>query len=101
MSLWVMEGLCPVLEKVRCKKKQWRHVARNNRSMVDGLVEGSSAVFGSTQAGDLLVLDGEFIIVRDLFVDADRLARIDDYFLFGFYSDDFGVAVWLKVNRRK
>lgn len=65
------------------------------------LVESSSAVLSSTQAGDLLVLDGEFIIIRDLFVDADGLTRIDDYFLFAFYSDDFSIAVWLKVNRRK
>lgn len=69
--------------------------------MAEGLVESSSTVFGSTQTGDLLVFDGEFIIVCDLFVDADRLARIDDYLLFGFYSDDFSIAVWLKVNRRK
>lgn len=62
------------------------------------LVEGSSAVLGSTQAGDLLVLDGEFIIVRDLFIDVDRLPGIDDYFLSGFYRDDFSVAVWLNVN---
>lgn len=64
------------------------------------LVEGSSAVLGSAQARDLLVLDGEFIIVCDLLVDADRLPRIDDNFLFGFYGDDFSIAVWLNVNKR-
>lgn len=65
------------------------------------LVEGSSAVLGSAQAGDLLILDGELIIVRDLLIDADWLARIDDYFLSGFYGDDFRVAVRLNTNRRK
>lgn len=77
--------------------KQQHHVAQH---ICCCSVEGSSAVLGSTQAGDLLVLDGEFIIICDLFIHADWLPGIDDYFLSGVYRDDFSVAVWLNVNRR-
>lgn len=38
-----------------------------------GLVEGSPAVLGATEAGDLHVLDGELIVVCDLLVNIDVL----------------------------
>lgn len=59
------------------------------------LIEGSSTVLRSTQAGDLLILNREFVIISNLFIYINRLPRVDDYLLLSFDGDDFGIAVWL------
>lgn len=41
------------------------------------LVESPATVLGPTQAGDLVLLQGELVVVGDLLVDADRLLRVN------------------------
>lgn len=65
------------------------------------LIEGSSTVLRSTQTGDLLILNREFVIVCDLLIYTNRLPRVDDYLLLSFDSDDFGIAVWLWKEKHK
>ena len=45
---------------------------------------------------DLLVLDGELVVVGDLFTEGDRLLRVDDDLLLAVDGDDFGVTVRLQ-----
>lgn len=65
-------------------------------SEVSPLVECPSAVLCSTQTGDLVLLQGEFVVVGDLFVDGDGLLRVDHDLLLGLDGDHLGVAVWLE-----
>lgn len=59
------------------------------------LVERPAAVLGAAQAGDLLVLDGELVVVCDLLVDVDGLPRVDDDLLLRLHRDHLGVTVGL------
>lgn len=40
-------------------------------------VQSSAAVFCPTQTGDLVLLDGELVVIGDLLINADGLLRID------------------------
>lgn len=60
------------------------------------LVEGPAAILGPTQAGDLVFLQGELVVVRDLLIDADGLLGVDDDLLLRLDGDDLGVAVGLR-----
>lgn len=60
------------------------------------LVEGPAAVLGPTQAGDLVLLQGELVVVGDLLVDADGLLGVDDDLLLRLDGDHLGVAVGLR-----
>lgn len=64
--------------------------------MLFSLVERSAAVLRSTQAGDFVLLQGEFVVVGDLLVNGDRLLGVDHDLLLRLYGDDFSVAVWLR-----
>lgn len=66
-----------------------------------GLVECPAAVLGPTQAGDLVVLQGELVVIGDFFVNGDRLLRVDDDLFLRLDGDDLSVAVWLKDEKRK
>lgn len=59
------------------------------------LIERPPAVLSSAQTRDLLVLDGELVVVGDLLVDVDRLARVDYNLLLRLHRDHLGVAVRL------
>lgn len=48
---------------------------------------------------DLLVLDGELVVVGDFFAERDRLLGVDDDLLLAVDGDDFGVAV--RLQRQK
>ena len=63
------------------------------------LVEGPPAVLGAAQTGDLDVLDGELVVVRDLLVDVDVLFGVDDDLLLRLHRDHLGVAVGLWARR--
>lgn len=64
------------------------------------LVQCPSAVLCSTKAGDLVVLQGEFVVVGDFFVDGDGLLRVDHDLFLGLYGDNLGVAVWLERQEK-
>lgn len=59
------------------------------------LVERPPAVLGSTQTRDLLVLDGELVVIGNLLIDVDRLARVDYNLLLRLHCNHLGVAVRL------
>lgn len=63
-----------------------------------GLVEGPPAVLGATEAGDLNVLNGEFVVIGDLLIDVDVLLRVDDDLLLRLHRDHLGIAVRLWVR---
>ena len=46
--------------------------------------------------GDLVVLQGELVVVGDLLVDRDGLLGVDDDLLLGLDGDHLGVAVGLE-----
>lgn len=66
-----------------------------------GSVERSSAVLRPTQTRDLVLLDGELVVVCDLLVDGDGLLGVDDDLLLGLDGDHLGVAVRLQGSRRR
>lgn len=57
------------------------------------LVERPATVLCSTQARDLVLLQREFVVVGDLFVDGDGLLGVDHNLLLGLYGDDLGVTI--------
>ena len=65
----------------------------------DRLVQGAMAAVGPTQAGDLLVFDGELVVIGDLLADGDGLPGVDDDLLLGLHRDDLSVAVGLRSRR--
>lgn len=65
------------------------------------LVERSPAVLGPTQTGDLLVLDGELVVVRDLLVDVDGLSGVDHNLLLRLHRDHLRITVGLKGKEMK
>lgn len=67
--------------------------------MVEPLVECPAAVLCPTQAGDLVLLQGEFVVVGDLFINSNGLLRVDHNLLLGLYSDNFSIAVWLGMGK--
>lgn len=60
------------------------------------LIQRSPTVLSPTQTGDLLVLDGELVVVRDLLVDVDGLSGVDHDLLLRLHCDDFRITVRLK-----
>lgn len=65
------------------------------------LVQCPAAVLRPTQAGDLVVLQRELVVVGDLLVDGDGLLRVDHNLFLGLYCDYLGVAVWLEEQSNK
>lgn len=65
------------------------------------LVERPTTVLRSTQTRDLVLLQWELVIVRDLFVDGNGLLWVDHNLFLGLYGDDLGVAVWLQGGKKK
>lgn len=59
-----------------------------------GLVEETSAPRASTEADDLLVFDGEMIVVGDLIAFIDDLLGIDDNLLAVSNRKNFCCTVW-------
>ena len=69
----------------------WRQAARK-------LIKVLSAVTCATETRDLLVLDGELVVVCDLFAYGDRLLRVNDDLGLSIHRYDFGVTVGLKFK---
>lgn len=66
------------------------------------LVQRPSAVLRSTQARNLVVLQREFVVVGDFFIDGDGLLGVDHDLLLGLDGDHLGVTVWLgRANERE
>lgn len=62
------------------------------------LVESSPAALSTAKTRDLLILQGEFVVVGDFLIHPDRLLRVDDDLFLGLDRDNFCVAVGLKVD---
>ena len=62
------------------------------------LIKVLSAVTRATETRDLLVLDGELVVVCDLFAYGDRLLRVNDDLGLSIHRYDFGVTVGLKFR---
>lgn len=60
------------------------------------LIQRPSAVLCSTKTRDLNVLNGELVIICDLFIYIDVLFGVDDNLLLRLHSDDLCVAIRLK-----
>lgn len=60
------------------------------------LIQRPPTVLGPTQTGDLHVLDGELVVVRDLLVDVDGLSGVDHDLLLRLHRDDLCITVGLK-----
>ena len=59
-------------------------------------VQGAAAAICSTQTRNLCLLNGKLVVVRDLFVDADRLPGVYHDLLLRLHSDDLCIAVRLQ-----
>lgn len=59
------------------------------------LVQGPSAVLCPTQARNLVLLQREFVVVGDFFIDGNGLLRVDHDLLLGLDGDHLGITVWL------
>lgn len=59
-------------------------------------IERATALGRAAHAGDLLVLDGELVVVGDLLVHVDVALRVDNNLLLRLHGDDLGIAVGLK-----
>lgn len=64
------------------------------------LVECPPAVLCSTQAGDLVLLQREFVVVGNLFIGCDRLLRVDHNLFLGLDGYYLGVTVGLKEKQK-
>lgn len=64
------------------------------------LVQRPSAVLCSTQARNLVLLQREFVVVGDFFIDGDGLLGVDHDLLLGLDGDHLGVTVWLEEQRK-
>ena len=61
-----------------------------------GLVQCSSALRIATQAWNLLVFDGEFVVICYFFINTYLLFGVNHYFLLTFNCDNFGITIGLK-----
>jgi hypothetical protein len=59
-------------------------------------VQSSPAIWSPTQARNLLILDGELVVVSDLLTHGNISLRVDDNLLPHAEVDYLGIAVWLK-----
>ena len=66
-----------------------------------GSVEEALAQTTAAEAGQLLVLDRELVVVGDLFSRNDVSLRVDDDFLRAVHQDHLGSAVRLNNERAK
>lgn len=59
-------------------------------------VQGAAAAICSTQTGNLCLLDGKLVVIRNLLINAYRLPGIYHYLLLRLHGDDLCVAVRLQ-----
>ena len=64
-------------------------------------IHGPPAVDGPAEARDLVRLDGELIVVRQLLAHGNVAFRVDDNLLGALVVDDLGVAVRLRRETSK
>ena len=64
-------------------------------------VESAPAVGSPTETGDLLVLNGELVVVGDLLSESNVALGVDHNLLLRAKVDDLGVAVWLQRRKRE
>ena len=70
----------------------------SGRQAARKLIKVLSAVTRATETRDLLVLDGELVVVCYLFAYGDRLLRVNDDLGLSIHRYDFGVTVGLKFK---
>ena len=64
------------------------------------LVQRPSAGICPTQTRDLLIFNGELVVIRELLIDADRLPGVYNYLLLRFHCDYLCIAIRLNRDRR-
>ncbi len=79
---------CVDTEQHEAEEGQWRSV------------EGTPAIRGSTQTGDLLVLYGKLVVIRDLLSQRNVSLGVDHNLLLGTEIDHFCITVWLRKGER-
>jgi hypothetical protein len=62
------------------------------------LVKRTTTLLRTTQTWNFLIFYREFIIIRYLFIDSNRLFGVNDNLLLTFNGNDFCIAIWLKEN---
>lgn len=67
----------------------------------EALIQRSPTVLGPTQTGDLLILNGELVVVGDLLIDVDGLSGVDHDFLLRLHGDDLRITVRLRTKTNK
>lgn len=68
-------------------------------SMINFLVQCSPALRGTTQTGNLFILQGKFVVVGDFFIYPNWLLAVDHNLLFVLDRYDLGVTIWLKFQK--
>ena len=63
--------------------------------MLAGLIKCSATLSRATEAGNFVLFDREFVIVRNFLADSDGLFGVDDNFFLSFDSDDTSVTIGL------
>lgn len=64
------------------------------------LVQRSPTVLRTTQTGNLLVLNRELVVVRDLLIDVNSLSGVDHNFLLRLHRYDLCITVRLKEKMK-
>ena len=64
-------------------------------------IEVAAAGARATEAGDLVVLEWELVVVGDLLAGSDLALRVDHNFLRTLHLNHLRVAVWLQRMFRK
>ena len=59
-------------------------------------VEGAPAIRSTTKARNLLIFNGELVVIGDLLPHFNVPLGVDDYLLLRAKVDDLGIAVWLR-----
>lgn len=65
------------------------------------LIQRSPTVLCPTQTGDLLVLNGELVVISDLLVDINGLSGVDHDLLLRLHCDNLCITVGLKKTNKK
>lgn len=69
-------------------------------TLVTLLIQRSLALCRPTQTDDLLLLDRELVVIRDLLAARYRLLGVNDDLLLRLHSDDLCIAVGLEARKR-
>ena len=96
MFLFTMNHMSIInLEHTSNPTTQWHKTFESDIIIGNYLIECPSTVWSSTEAGDLVVFDGELVIIGDLLSHRYVSLRVDHNLLQGTKIDHFGIAIGL------